>query len=152
MLASRCFLSIFIHLWGIVSLAAFIPVVKRRVAKTHQAQIISVGGLQERSRQHLVPLFDKKEGKDNTVEDVLELPNDTKDLQVAENVIFPGTAPFLSQGKIDRDALNLDLTDPKQTRVIIYIILSLLPVLFLIPLMLGSREMIPLESIPPVQL
>lgn len=59
-------------------------------------------------------------------------------------------APFLSQGDIDPQALNPDLSDPKQTRVIIYIILSLIPVLFLIPLMLGSRELIPLESLPPV--
>jgi hypothetical protein len=59
-------------------------------------------------------------------------------------------APFLSQGEIDPQALNPDLSDPKQARVIIYIILSLLPVLFLIPLMLGSRELIPLESLPPV--
>ena len=65
-------------------------------------------------------------------------------------------APFLSQGEIAEDVLNPDLSDPKQTRVIIYIILSLLPVLFLIPLMLGSREflpaIIPMEDLPPVQL
>jgi len=65
-------------------------------------------------------------------------------------------APFLSQGEILEESLNPDLSDPKQTRVIIYIILSLLPVLFLIPLMLGSRDflpaIIPMEDLPPVQL
>ena len=61
-------------------------------------------------------------------------------------------APFLSQGEISKDAMDVDLSDPKQTRVMIYIILSLLPVLFLIPLMLGSRDLIPIDSLPPVQL
>jgi hypothetical protein len=62
-------------------------------------------------------------------------------------------APFLSQGdELAEGVLNPDLSDPKQTRVIIYIILSLLPVLFLIPLMLGSRDLIPLDSLPPVDL
>jgi hypothetical protein len=61
-------------------------------------------------------------------------------------------APFLSQGGISEEALNPDLSDPKQTRVIIYIILSLIPVLFLIPLMIGSRDLIPLDAIPPVEL
>lgn len=61
-------------------------------------------------------------------------------------------APFLSQGDISQDAMEVDLKDPKQARVIIYIILSLLPVLFLIPLMLGSRDLIPLDALPPVQM
>ena len=58
---------------------------------------------------------------------------------------------FLSQGEIDKETLILT-DDPKQTRVIIYIILSLIPVLFLIPLMLGSRDLIPLDSLPPVSM
>jgi len=58
---------------------------------------------------------------------------------------------FLSQGEIDKETLILT-DDPKQTRVIIYIILSLIPVLFLIPLMLGSRDLIPLDALPPVGL
>ena len=65
-------------------------------------------------------------------------------------------APFLSQGEIQEETLKVDLSNPKQTRVIIYIILSLLPVLFLIPLMLGSREflpaIIPMDELPPVQM
>jgi hypothetical protein len=59
-------------------------------------------------------------------------------------------SPFLSQGEIDPEAMNPDLSDPKQARVIIYIILSLVPVLFLIPLMMiGSRDLIPLDALPP---
>ncbi|KAL7428564.1 hypothetical protein ACHAXM_001323 [Skeletonema potamos] len=63
-------------------------------------------------------------------------------------------APFLSQGELsdDPNLLNPDFTDPKQTRVIIYIILTLVPVLFLIPLMIGSRDLIPLDALPPVEL
>jgi hypothetical protein len=59
-------------------------------------------------------------------------------------------APFLSQGEVSEEPM--DLSDPKQARVAIYIILSLIPVLFLLPLMLGSRELIPLEMIPPVDM
>lgn len=62
-----------------------------------------------------------------------------------------GAAPFLSQGDIAKEALEFS-NDPKQTRVIIYIILSLIPVLFLVPLMLGSRDLIPLDALPPVEL
>lgn len=71
-----------------------------------------------------------------------------------EKTVNGGTAPapFLSQGEIVEEALNPDLSDPKQARVIIYIILSLVPVLFLIPLMLGSRDFIPLDALPPVEM
>jgi hypothetical protein len=66
------------------------------------------------------------------------------------------TAPFLSQRtELDPDALNLSFDDAKQTRVIIYIVLSLLPVLFLIPFMLGSRDLLPLidsADLTPVQM
>ena len=61
-------------------------------------------------------------------------------------------APFLSQGEVAPEAMEMDWSDPKQTRVMIYIILSLLPVLFLIPLMLASRELIPLDMLPPVDM
>merc|ERR1712151_12445 len=60
-------------------------------------------------------------------------------------------APFISQGELADDVLNPDFSDPKQTRVIIYTVISLLPVLLLIPLML-SRELIPLDNLPPVEL
>ena len=46
-----------------------------------------------------------------------------------ENHLY-GLSMFVGQG-------NPDFSDAKQTRVIIYTILSLLPVLFLIPFMLG---------------
>jgi hypothetical protein len=72
--------------------------------------------------------------------------------EVTEKKEETKVAPFLSQGEIAEDAMEMDLSDPKQARVIFYIILSLIPVLFLIPLMLGSRELIPLEAIPPVQM
>lgn len=59
-------------------------------------------------------------------------------------------APFLSQGEISEEPV--DLSDPKQARVMFYIIISLLPVLFLIPLMLGSRDLIPQDILPPVDI
>lgn len=58
---------------------------------------------------------------------------------------------FISQGEVDPDSLNPDFSDAKQTRVVIYTILSLLPVLFLIPFMLG-RDFVPVDSLPPVDL
>ena len=58
---------------------------------------------------------------------------------------------FISQGEVDPDTLTPDFSDAKQTRVVIYTILSLLPVLFLIPFMLG-RDFIPLDQLPPVEL
>jgi hypothetical protein len=63
-------------------------------------------------------------------------------------------APFLSQGELSTDPnlLNPDFNDPKQTRVIIYIILTLVPILFLVPLMIGSRDLIPLDALPPVEI
>ena len=64
-------------------------------------------------------------------------------------------APFLSQGPVENsmsDLLSTNAEDPKETRVILYIIISIIPVLFLIPLMLASRDLIPPESLPPVSL
>ena len=69
-----------------------------------------------------------------------------------KNKVQAAVAPFLSQGEIAPEALEMDWSDPKQTRVMIYIILSLVPILFLIPLMIGSRDLIPLEILPPVTL
>ena len=62
-------------------------------------------------------------------------------------------APFLSQGELsdDPNLLNPDFNDAKQSRVIFYIILTLVPILFLVPLMIGSRDLIPLDSLPPVE-
>jgi hypothetical protein len=111
-------------------------------------------------------LMEGKESIDQTILDgVVELGDSTSTSQTPtapvskvgmndENSIASSTtAPFLSQGNVmDQEALNPDLSDPKQVRVIIYIILSLLPVLFLIPLMIGSRDLIPLDMVDPVQL
>ena len=89
---------------------------------------------------------------------VIELADSDDDSETEDKGDSPSStaAPFLSQGEISEEAMSMDLRDPKQTRVIIYIILSLLPVLFLIPLMLGSREflpaIIPMDNMPPVQL
>lgn len=57
---------------------------------------------------------------------------------------------FTSQNPIDMQAIKdeTDLSDPKQLRVIAYIIVSLIPVVFLIPLMLGSRDLLPLDLLP----
>eukprot|EP00566_Odontella_aurita_P000145 CAMPEP_0113562618 /NCGR_PEP_ID=MMETSP0015_2-20120614/20624_1 /TAXON_ID=2838 /ORGANISM="Odontella" /LENGTH=95 /DNA_ID=CAMNT_0000464529 /DNA_START=337 /DNA_END=624 /DNA_ORIENTATION=+ /assembly_acc=CAM_ASM_000160 len=80
---------------------------------------------------------------------VVELADDEDDAPAAPK---QEQKIFISQGEISEDALDVDLSDPKQTRVIIYIILSLIPVLFLVPLMLGSRDLIPLDDFPPVQI
>lgn len=79
---------------------------------------------------------------------VVELADDESEEQASESKTEDETAvaaPFLSQGEISEEAMTMDWSDPKQQRVMFYIILSLLPVLFLIPLMLGSRELIPAE-------
>ena len=118
-----------------------------------QIALLGVGQLQH---LHFAPLQEKRVGAEADVltNGVVELVDeDSQDPRFStERASTQATAPFLSQGEIDPEALNPDLSDPKQARVIIYIILSLLPVLFLIPLMLGSRELIPLEAVPPVQL
>ncbi len=90
-----------------------------------------------------------------TENQVVELADDESDAPAAEAKAEDDkavAAPFLSQGEIDEEALTMDWSDPKQQRVMFYIILSLLPVLFLIPLMLGSRELIPMDMLPPVEL
>jgi hypothetical protein len=78
---------------------------------------------------------------------VVELVDEVADVKAsaAEASAPEVISPFLSQGEILPEALNPDLSDPQQARVIIYIIISLLPVLFLVPLMLGSRDLIPLS-------
>ena len=80
--------------------------------------------------------------------------DDDDDILTAITPDATPTAPFLSQGELsdDPNLLSPDFTDGKQTRVIIYIILTLLPILFLVPLMIGSRDLIPLDALPPVEL
>lgn len=75
------------------------------------------------------------------------------DTQRAASVLSTAP-PFLSQGELSSDPnlLNPDFSDDKQNRVILYIILTLVPILFLVPLMIGSRDLIPLDILPPVEL
>lgn len=97
---------------------------------------------------------EQEAAKSSSDDGVIELVDATEEEPKAEE--DQAVAPFLSQGEIQPETLQVDFQDPKQTRVIIYIILSLLPVLFLIPLMLGSREflpaIIPMDDLPPVQI
>jgi hypothetical protein len=91
---------------------------------------------------------------DTKENEVLELVDEYDDATKTANENNDKTvvAPFLSQGQISDGAMEMNWNDPKQARVMFYIILSLLPVLFLIPLMLGSRDLIPVEALPPVPL
>jgi len=98
-----------------------------------------------------------EENGNNNVRGVIDLTDDDDedigpDTQRAASVL--STAPFLSQGELSSDPnlLNPDFSDDKQNRVILYIILTLVPILFLVPLMIGSRDLIPLDILPPVEL
>lgn len=83
---------------------------------------------------------------------VVELGDEPAEIEPKEELPKAVSGPlFISQGEVDPDTLNPDFSDAKQTRVIIYTILSLLPVLFLIPFMLG-RDFIPADSLPPVDI
>jgi hypothetical protein len=104
----------------------------------------------------------ESEGKSTSSSGVVELGDDDDEDEDDRPVAAPAqshsptepprqVAPFLSQGEIDPNTAKVDFSDPQQTRVIVYMILSLLPVLFLIPFML-SREFIPAEYLPPVDL
>jgi hypothetical protein len=101
------------------------------------------------------PIFNSNENN-NGVIDLTDEDDEpaitTSSASESPNQVVP--APFLSQGELSTDPnlLNPDFKDPKQTRVIIYIILTLVPILFLIPLMIGSRDLIPLDALPPVEL
>jgi len=89
-------------------------------------------------------------GRGSSSDGVIELAGDEDGIEDSKPVATKAVSPFLSQGDISEDALNPDLSDPKQTRVILYIIISLVPVLFLVPLMLGNRDFIPVDQLPPV--
>ncbi|GKY92841.1 hypothetical protein MPSEU_000253700 [Mayamaea pseudoterrestris] len=111
-----------------------------------------------RTRQLQIPnyshaSFTRSMSEQKQQEGIIELDDEVESTpDTKTDAATPGAVPFLSQGEILPESLNPDLSDPKQARVIIYIILSLLPVLFLIPFMLGSRDLIPLEDLPPVQM
>ena len=88
---------------------------------------------------------------------VIDLTDDDEDdatVPTASEASNEWNAPFLSQGELsdDPNLLSPDFQDVKQTRVIIYIILTLVPILFLVPLMIGSRDLIPLDALPPVDI
>ena len=103
------------------------------------------------SNDNYRPLFmAQTEGGDNEVVELVD--DEAEEPQAASDSKAVATAPFLSQGEISEEAMEMDWNDPKQQRVMFYIILSLLPVLFLIPLMLGSRDLIPADVLPPVEM
>lgn len=93
---------------------------------------------------------------DNTQEQPQQSNNNevttTKTPEEKSATAATAVAPFLSQSEISKESMEINWNDPKQTRVMFYIILSLLPVLFLIPLMIGSRDLIPQDVLPPIVL
>ncbi|KAL7536272.1 hypothetical protein ACHAXR_010252 [Thalassiosira sp. AJA248-18] len=130
--------------------AAFAPTVHTTSPlKSHHALQTSCNN--RRRHQMLSPLASSPE--DNNVGVIDLTDDDDEDAPVAAQVSTPA-APFLSQGELsdDPNLLSPDFKDAKQTRVIIYIILTLVPILFLVPLMIGSRDLIPLDTLPPVEM
>ena len=91
---------------------------------------------------------------DLTDDDDEDIGPDFVNTQQRSSAASVTTAPFLSQGELSSDPklLNPDFSDDKQNRVILYIILTLVPILFLVPLMIGSRDLIPLDILPSVEL
>jgi hypothetical protein len=131
-----------------VFVAAFLSLVAEQpvIGFTNGRSVSQVLFLQKSQSTNfqLSPLFmsDKEEA-------VVELGDDTvEDESKTKKVV----APFISQGEeLAEGVLNPDLSDPKQARVILYTLISLLPVLFLIPFMI-SREFIPADMLPPVEI
>ena len=124
-----------------------------QVVSGKSATILATQNMQHQHRSSLFMAGDETDGSGSS--GVVELADDDEgDDKPAAGAATTPAAPFLSQGEsMDlEEALNPDLSDPKQTRVILYIIISLVPVLFLVPLMLGSRDLIPLDGLPPVDL
>lgn len=141
---SLCFALVALSAFEAIDVAAF-SIPSRHVGAANDRSL-AIGLTTRRSPTfHLMMASDDKSSDDGVVELVDE--EDTQEEKAVDT-----SAPFLSQGEIIDEALNPDLSDPKQARVIIYIILSLIPVLFLIPLMLGSRDLIPLDALPPVEM
>ncbi len=85
--------------------------------------------------------------REETAEGIVELAEET----TTESSAVRSKPKFMSQSnELAEDVLKPNFSDPKQTRVILYLILSLAPVIMLIPLMIGSRDFIPPEALPPV--
>lgn len=124
-------------------ISAFAPKITATPLKSLHAQSCN-------NRHHQVPttLFSSEDDNNLGVIDLTDDDDDTPETAQA----MPA-APFLSQGELsdDPNLLSPDFSDAKQTRVIIYIILTLVPILFLVPLMIGSRDLIPLDAFPPVE-
>lgn len=141
------------------SISAFAPLPSRMSPIIQHAQSSC-----HRHRKSLIPLASSPE--DNKNAGVIDLTDDDDDniplssvrASPSNNAGTDGNiraeAPFLSQGELsdDPNLLSPDFSDGKQSRVIIYIILTLVPILFLVPLMIGSRDLIPLDAFPPVEL
>lgn len=125
--------------------SAFAP-----VATTSPLKSLHAASHNNRHPHSPTPLYSSPE--DNNNMGVIDLTDDDED--VPETTQAAPAAPFLSQGEMsdDPNLLSPDFTDAKQTRVIIYIILTLVPILFLVPLMIGSRDLIPLDALPPVEM
>ena len=135
------------------STSAFAPSITRAVSPLKTLHAPSCNNL---SQLHLASSPD-----DNNLSGVIDLTDDDDDdisptasKSIDDKNSNTVAAPFLSQGELsdDPNLLSPDFKDPKQTRVIIYIILTLVPILFLVPLMIGSRDLIPLDSFPPVEI
>mmetsp|Transcript_18494 Transcript_18494/g.38503 ORF Transcript_18494/g.38503 Transcript_18494/m.38503 type:complete len:158 (-) Transcript_18494:102-575(-) len=131
------------------STSGFVPIASR-------ATVIST---RESSSVNRFKQFRLLASPDDNKYGIIDLTDDDEDeLPTASSSVESDSksmaAPFLSQGELsdDPNLLNPDFNDPKQTRVIIYIILTLVPILFLVPLMIGSRDLIPLDALPPVEL
>ena len=114
---------------------------------------LSKSCLKEMTNHPRAPLFMAESEGENQVVELADDDTEMEEQEASESKTDAekAVAPFLSQGEISEEALVMDWSDPKQQRVMFYIILSLLPVLFLLPLMLGSRELIPPDLLPPVQ-
>lgn len=110
----------------------------------------AISASRQMSMKTLTPLLMAE--NDNQVVELADDETEEQGSSEATSDESKTVAPFLSQGEISEEALEVDWSDPKQQRVMFYIILSLLPVLFLIPLMLGSRDLIPPEVLPPVEM
>jgi len=124
-------------------ISAFAPT----ITTSHVKSLHGAQSCNHRHNKIMMPLASSPE--DNNL-GVIDLTDDDDDIPETTQA----SAPFLSQGEMsdDPNLLSPDFKDPKQTRVIIYIILTLVPILFLVPLMIGSRDLIPLDALPPVDM
>jgi len=132
------------------SITAFTVVQRAPAARTSSS--LSHQQRRRLSQENLLVLLEKKADLDDGVVELADAVEKQAPTTTTKDTPPSKVPVFISQGEIDPETLNPDLSDPKQARVIVYIIISLIPVLFLIPLMLGSRDLIPLDAVPPVQM